>query len=262
MSEQTTSPLIDLKVLVTRPEDQAKAFCSLLANYGATAIPLPAIRILPLSIDPDMFTLPAEKPRHYAVFISCNAVTQARPWLGKLPRGVRFVAIGRKTAKALQSLGINVDLVPREGFTSEALLALPELQKLDDAHFILFRGAGGREHLARTLTERGATVTSLALYQRVKPDIELTELENKLVTASPDVVTITSVETLRNFLAMTDKLPSFAARALPVIAGSKRIGTAVAEAGFGPTPVIANDPTDQSMLQALLRWKQQETLQS
>jgi len=132
------------------------------------------------------------------------------------------------------------------------------MQSLVDTHVTLFRGKGGRTLLQNELARRGASVSCIDLYQRILPMYTQKTLYQCLIESTPRIVTITSVETLRNFLFITDKLPAFNARTLPVIAGSKRIGDAVRDAGFSVAPWIASDPTDESMMQALLQWKENE----
>lgn len=257
MTGNTSSPLHGVHVLVTRPEAQSEPFARLLVTAGATSIMLPAIEIAPLPVDKNRFNFP-DKGKQLAIFISQNAVDHALDLFELLPDSTELLAIGNKTAQRMQSLGLNVSLVPHQGFTSEALLALPEMQSLADAHVTIFRGKGGRTLLSEELTKRGASVSCIDLYQRELPQYTPATLRHRLIDATPQVVTITSVETLRNFLTITDKLPPFNARDLPVIAGSSRIGAAVRETGFTAAPWIASDPTDESMLQALLQWKENE----
>jgi len=197
--------------------------------------------------------------RKFAIFVSRNAVDYGTPLLEKLPRDLTCLAIGSRTADQLEKAGITVAFHPAHGFTSEDLLEWEELQALDDAQVFIFCGEGGRNRLAEELTDRGANVIRLEVYRRCKPELTLAELEEKLVKTPVDVVTVTSVETLNNFLSMAARLSDFDPYSLPVIAGSPRIGEAVVEAGFRARPWIAADPTDDSMFKALIEWRRSET---
>ncbi len=253
--------LAGTRVIVTRPAQLAKRFHELVAASGGQPISLPAIDIIPVDREyaPEQFSA-AKTARIFAIFISRNAVALGSELLARLPAKTRCLAIGARTASELKQAGIAVAYHPPHGFTSEDLLAWPELQALDDTQVFIFCGEGGRPYLAAELSQRGASVTRLEVYRRSKPKITISELKAKLTGMQPNVVTATSVETLRNFLLMADKLPEFDARALVVIAGSRRIAEAAVAAGFRQDPWIAADPGDDSMFKALLEWRQNETL--
>lgn len=255
MSE-ITGRLADTTVLITRPAHLAHHFIELVELAGGIPVSLPAIDIMPIAIDFDQELSQAEgSQEHLAIFISRNAVDYGSHLVAKMPSGTRVIAIGRRTAAQLQQTGIEVAYAPDHGFTSEDLLESPELQALDNTHVFIIGGEGGRNLLADELEDRGATVSRLSVYRRCRPDVAITELEEKLITQHPDAVTITSVETLRNYLELASKLTGFNAKTMPVIAGSKRIAEEVVDAGFTHEPWIAADPTDESMFKALVEWK-------
>ena len=255
------SKLAGTRVVITRPAHLAERFNELVTASGGQAISLPAIDIVPVDRGYASELLPGANTRHtVAIFISRNAVEHGRKLVSQLPADTRCLAIGSRTASELEQAGIPVAFHPQQGFTSEDLLAWPELQALDDTRVFIFCGEGGRPHLADELTRRGAEVTRLEVYRRSTPQMTRTELAAKLLDTQPNVVTITSVETLRNFLLMADKLPDFDARALALIAGSGRIAEAAVAAGFKQDPWIAADPSDASMFKALLEWRQNEIL--
>ena len=103
------------------------------------------------------------------VFVSTNAVQYAFPLLpDQLPLDIGVAAIGQATANALDAVGLPATLVP-ERMDSEGLLALPELADLRGRHVIVLRGNGGRELLADTLVERGATLQQVEVYRRRLP---------------------------------------------------------------------------------------------
>ena len=56
---------------------------------------------------------------------------------------------------------------PAQQEHSEGLLSLTELLDVQDKNVVIFRGNGGREHIATTLEHRGAKVSYIESYQRV-----------------------------------------------------------------------------------------------
>lgn len=253
--------LAGTRVVVTRPVHLAERFHQLVTASGGQTISLPAINIEPR--DREYVSKPlsgAATRRSFAIFISRNAVKYGHKFLPRLPANTQCLAIGARTANELALSGIPVAFHPPHGFTSEDLLEWPQLQALDDSQVFIFCGEGGRPHLADELKVRGAEVRRLEIYSRSTPDVTIDELKTKLLQRQPNVVTITSVETLRNFLSMADKLPNFNARALTLIAGSQRIAQAAVIAGFEQSPWLAADPSDDSMFKALLEWRLNETI--
>lgn len=86
----------------------------------------------------------------------------------QMPVGIDWFAVGKSTAEVLQAAGLPVQ-VPGLGQDSEAVLALPRWQALlqaGDLKVLIWRGAGGREHLAEQLRMQGARVDYLELYHR------------------------------------------------------------------------------------------------
>jgi uroporphyrinogen-III synthase len=107
---------------------------------------------------------------HKAIFVSGNAVELGLQWIDKywpmLPVGIEYFAVGERTAALLKEADIDA-LHPAGRQNSEELLQLEQLQQLENQRVIIFRGVGGREILAETLTERGARVEYCELYRRL-----------------------------------------------------------------------------------------------
>ena len=164
-------------------------------------------------------------------------------------------AVGKKTAGALQKQGYQADLVPRQGFTSEALLALPETQQMDGRRILIFRGQGGRELLAETLRERGAHVDYVEVYRRIRPKNVTSQLKQHHDKQQLDIIAITSSEGLLNLLTLLDN-PDWI-KAVPLLVGSQRMMETARQAGFTGTLVIADNPGDEAMLEALIHWAQE-----
>src|SRR5690606_26730779 len=138
------------------------------------------------------------------VFASVNAVAHGAHLIDKSPTA-RIAAIGKATAAALAEASLPADIVPETGFTSEALLAHPDFTLPDNARVLIVRGSGGREMLRETLTARGLVVETLDVYRRVRPEIDAATrdaIEARWASEGIDVVTVTSVETLHNLIAL------------------------------------------------------------
>ncbi len=241
------------RILVTRPRHQAEALCRLIRERGGIAIRFPALEIKPM---------PRQQARQqilshldsfdWVLFISANAVNFALLANdGKItkPAGVRFAAIGRATAKALYQAGLDVDLLPESGFTSEALLAAAPLQNLHDASCLIVRGQGGRELLGDALRTRGANVTQLEIYRRQKPDADPGPLIRLLAEGQLQAAVVTSGEALQNLLEMLGDEASRRLLEVPLVVISDRLEGLAAARGF--KVIAVSEPADAAIIETV-----------
>lgn len=159
------------RILLIRPQRQEDHLLSMLENTGADVTHIPVMRIEPVVENHQIISQILELDNfHKAVFVSGNAAELAIEWIDKywpmLPVGVEYFAVGERTAALLKEADMDA-LYPSGRQNSEALLQLPQLQQLDDQRVIIFRGVGGREILAETLSARGARVEYCELYRRL-----------------------------------------------------------------------------------------------
>lgn len=162
------------RVLITRPGKRAQPLHRALEAVGAEAVALEAMRLEPLAETPEVRQAWLDFDLFQRVVVvspfaaECLADGLDRYW-PQLPLGPSFYAVGAGTAQVLHDmLGVRVHLPPAnaEDNSSEALLQLPSLQRLDDQRVLLVAGEGGRTVLADSLAQRGAKLTRLALYRR------------------------------------------------------------------------------------------------
>jgi uroporphyrinogen-III synthase len=206
----TALPLAGKTIVVTRPRAQAAPLAEAISAAGGTPLIFPLLEIEPAA---DLLPL-MEAAGHLAdyalaVFISPNAVDFSLPVLlagNAWPQAVRPATVGPGTVKALAAHGVGNCLVPSERFDSEALLALPELspERIGGRRVVIFRGDGGRELLADTLRERGATVDCIACYRRLPPASDASPLLAAWQAGQLDALTISSSEALRHLLDLLD----------------------------------------------------------
>ncbi len=191
------TPLGGAGVLVTRPQRQADGLVKAIESRGGVAIRFPVIEARPL---PQAEVIAVAETLHIpdiVILVSANAVRFGLRYAGD----AAIAAVGPATARSVEKSGGRVDIRSEHGFDSEQLLATPELQDVAGKVVRIIRGNGGRELLASVLRERGATVEYLEVYRRVLPDYdesELAEINARWRAGEIDVVTIMSVETLRN----------------------------------------------------------------
>jgi uroporphyrinogen-III synthase len=246
-------PLTGVTVLVTRPAAQGAALCAEIERLGGSAIAFPAIEIEPLAIA--AATAPVEFD--LIVFVSVNAVEHGAARVSKGPQ-TRIAAIGRATAAALAAAKLAPDIVPEAGFTSEDLLAHPQLQLASGARVLIVRGAGGRELLKETFVAQGMAVETLEVYRRVRPQADAAQvagIEARWSDEGIDVVTLTSIETLENLQAMLTDRGRQLLSSTALLVPSRRIVAAAVGAGLRGEVIVATGADDASMIGALAQWR-------
>ena len=251
--------LAGISVLVTRPAHQADRLCQLIEAAGGRAVRFPVIDIEPPA-DPQALRTLLEDIAGYdlAIFVSANAVEFALAALGKqgLPSSLQRAAVGKATAKALASQGYPPQIVPAEPYNSEALLALPELHSVQGKQIIIFRGEGGRELLAETLTARGARVSYAECYRRLRPQPDLAPLLAVWHNNAPLVVVATSNEGLQNLFDMLAPQHTESLRATPLVVISKRAAVLAQSLGFKRQIEVAQSASDEAIMAALAHLRQ------
>lgn len=253
-----TAALAGLGVLVTRPAAQADRLCRQIQAAGGRAYRFPVLEIAP-PLDPAPLQALAGQLQRYdcAIFISANAVQRAldvlldgRPW----PSSVAIAVIGQRSADALQAYGIRADYCPADRFDSEGLLALPAMQQVSGKRFVIFRGDGGREYLADTLRQRGASVDYLEAYRRVKPDSDPTAILDNWRAGRIQAVLVNSEESLRNLCAMIGEAGIQLLRTTTVLVVSERMRSVVDDLALDRPLLVASNATDEAVMNCLMDW--------
>jgi uroporphyrinogen-III synthase len=262
-------------VVITRPEAQAAVWHEQLQALGFHCARLNLLEISPVAAE-DKIRAIKNKILDFdlyqkVIFVSQNAVDYGMEWLEdywpQLPVGIDFFAVGATTAKKLASYGVVVqDLAVSAsgGMTSEDLLGAEHLQEVDGEKVLIFRGCGGRGHLADELRKRGAWVDYCELYERTLPAVAGEQLQQLLVStdasAAQIILSLHSGESLQNLLALLAQLPAAQqeqARAWMqynlLLVPSQRVVAAAQDAGFKRI-ICAENATDNAMTAALLHY--------
>ncbi|WP_455200806.1 uroporphyrinogen-III synthase [Kaarinaea lacus] len=248
-----------LTVLVTRPVHQAEKLCSLIESQGGNVLRFPVIEITePRDTARLSNVLQRLNQFDIAVFISRNAAERGIQVImetGGLPEGMKVSAVGKGTASQLNKMGVSVDIFPTEQFNSEALLAMHEMHAVSSKRVIIFRGEGGRELLADTLKSRGADVEYAECYRRIAPPIVTNELVDALSQGTLDIMTVTSNEGLHNLYDMVGEPGRTDLLKLPMVVVSERTRELAQKLGFTVPAIVADNASDEKMVQAIVDWQ-------
>ena len=246
------TPLHGRHIVITRPIDQAKKLSNLIKEAGGEAVSFPLIEIAPLN-DYKAFEDCISHLDQYdwAIFISSNAVQNGMPFVSKLklPSSLKFAAIGPSTAAELAKFGIQNTLIPVGRFDSESLLAMSEMQAVNNQRVMIFRGVGGRELLADTLKSRGADVSFAECYKRINPQKDLSVLTSLSQKEALDAIVVTSSEAMRHLLAMANHQAWL--KNVKLCVNHARIAEELNQLGLNA--YVATAPGDEAMLACLIQ---------
>lgn len=247
--------MAEARVLVTRPQGQADGLCRMLQQAGFETVQRPMMHIEPLA------ELPAEQLQavidldlyQHLIFVSANAVRFGMEWISsywpQFPVGVNCYAVGPSSATRLRDWNLEARL-PATSMDSEGLLALPELQQVEDQRVLIVKGEGGRDYLRSQLVQRGAHVDTLACYRRSPPQADPSGYGEELVSLNLTAIMVSSGEGLDNMMRLLDEPSRLMLYGVSVIAPGERVGARARDLGFRRV-IVAENATDEAMMAAL-----------
>ena len=238
-------------ILITRPTGQHQPFVEQLQALGLSVSHLPCLEIEPL-LDSQLDSDPVGN-FDSVLFTSVNAVRQAHrqrplPW-----PGLAVYAIGSATAASLEGLGQALAILPDSPYDSESFLH--QIGARTPGRMLLVKGCGGRGLLGPGLQKLGWQVGSAEVYRRRLPDISAEQVTQLLQQQMPDLISITSNESLQNMVTLTAE-HLHRLRELPLVVNSTRAADLARELGFSQPALIAIPPGDQGQLACIRQWLQ------
>lgn len=245
--------------LITRPEGQAEPLIAGLAARGLNSLHLPMLTLQPL--DP----LPARERQRvldldryqHLIFISSNAarfgLAAIDDYWPQYPEGQQYWAVGGSTAGVLEAAGLSV-ITPEVDLSSEGLLALPGLQRVDGERVLIIKGEGGRDLLQRRLGERGAEVHTLSCYRRGPPTLAADECQARLAEQPVQLILISSGEGLAQLSRLLQPQENTNLAGITIIVPSARVAEQASALGWRAVRT-AHSASDDAMLEAVSAWQ-------
>jgi uroporphyrinogen-III synthase len=206
-----SSTLSGVRVLVGRARHQAGSLSRELRKLGAEILEIPFIEIRkPRSFKPLDSALKNLSSYDWLILTSVNGVEALSERMAKLRltkrnlKHLRVAAIGPATKKALEQVGIEVHVVPKEYVAESVVRSLR--RRVKGKRVLLVRAKVARDVIPRELRNSGAQVDVVEAYETVVPTQSGKRLRAILKNPArrPHVVTFTSSSTVRNFVALLD----------------------------------------------------------
>ena len=261
-------PLLGLRVLNTRPLDQAGALSRRLMELGAEPVELPTTQILPVAdsapLDAAIGQLVGSHRAEadcnrwsWLIFTSANSVSFFFERLLELGHDVRRLAgiklfvIGRATVKALRNYGLAPDFVPTR-YASQNIVA--EIGPVSGQRMLMpASNLASSDLILKVLREQGALVETVTAYAILPVEPDPVAMAT-LLDGGVDVATFVSPTAVEGLVKMFEGhlLPD-GLLPLPVAC----LGPATAETARAlglQVELVAQEYTIDGLLAALVRW--------
>jgi uroporphyrinogen III methyltransferase/synthase len=251
-------PLLGLRVLITRPREQAREFARRLELLGAVPSIFPVIDVRPPTdwrpVDRAIERL-RKSEYDWLLFTSINGVNAFFGRVESLGMDVRVVgraqlaAIGSATAAALKEFRLVPDVSSTDDMRSERLLELLG-ERCRGKKILLGRAVQGRDFLKEQLASV-ASVDAIDVYdQQVVANVSDPILD-QLRRGEFDVVALTSPNIANAFLNVCDDLirQRLKEGTTRLLCNSLRLAEHLKKAGY--SAIVSAGPTIEDMLSAL-----------
>jgi uroporphyrinogen III methyltransferase/synthase len=197
-----------LKIMVTRPADQASEIYQVLRNHGAEVMAYPTIAT-ENSADAEAWELFHNANTHlvtaankgWLIFTSENGVRYFMGQLLKMGNDLRtlgvfkIAALGYGTQALLKSFGIIPDFIPTIATSVALANQFSSSNDLRGVTAVRVRGNLGDERIENKLRESGAIVIKMQVYRTYTPTWP-DGFKEKLLARPPDIITFTSGSTV------------------------------------------------------------------
>lgn len=265
-------------IVITRPSGQARQQVELLhkameqsgiSPSSINIISLPLLMIVPKDNDQLADHIAsALKDADLAIFISPNAVESVmrlleRNWQDFSRKIIPVGVMGGSSRLALNHHGVGIEntptpvLMPQDNSQWDSEGLWQELQKLGwdwrTKKIVIFKGDGGREWLADTLTKAGANVEAISTYSRIPLDFNNPAWQSiRDVDFSTSLWVLTSSEAVRYLGNVVKDQFARNLHQATAICPHYNIADAAQAIGFGE--VLTTEPGDDAIMKAALTW--------
>ncbi len=254
-------PLFGHRVLITReytPDYEP------LEELGAEVFEFPTVRIMPPeSFDEADRAIGQLHTYNWLVITSANAfkyfmerLLQKGQDVREL-KGMKICAIGSKTAQAIASFGLRVDLVPdefsAEGLTDAFIARSGTAGNLTGLSLLLPRAAGSRELFPERVRQLGGSIDTPTIYRAVRPDKHGKRLQRFMSEGRISLATFTSGAAFNNFFDMLGKERSVFLKDVTIAVIGPVTKNAVEKKGL-KVAIMPSKATIPAMVEEIIRW--------
>lgn len=247
-------PLQGKRILITRTRRQASELSHQLEALGANPISVPSIEVVqPASFAALDDALSRLGSFDWLVFTSANAVDVFAERRDPALRPKKIAVIGPATAKAVEAIGLDVNLVPSH-YVAESL-ADALVPAAAGKRVLLVRAEEARDVLPEALLQAGANLTIAPAYRNQIPASSIPAICEVFARKEdyPDAVTLTSASTVRSLLSLLETSGLALPTGVPLASIGPITSQALRDLGYQST-IEAKQSTIPALVDALVQY--------
>ncbi|MCA1031943.1 uroporphyrinogen-III synthase [Bacillus timonensis] len=205
----TSHPLANKKILITRGNNQATEFSKKLIELGGKPIEVPLISFsYPKHLNDILEELKSLSTYQWLVFTSKNGVERFFNIVEKHSLKIdasfpKIAVVGKKTELALQKRGFFASVVPHE-YIAEGLVDVLKPHLHSNDRILLVRGNLGRPVIKNELSTMDVYVKDLIIYETKENTSNRQLLIQTIHKSKVDIITFTSPSTVHAFIRLLE----------------------------------------------------------
>ena len=259
-ANSTSRPLQGRRIVITRAREQSGELRDKLAALGAAVIELPLIEIVAAvesGVGDEIFS---EIPSYqWLVFTSPNGV---RFFFSEFFRrfrdiralgGARLAVVGAGTAKELNALHLDVDVMPTEHVGEALVEALCAFESVENLKVLVVTGDRNRDVVVNGLTEQRAIVDHLPVYATEDADAGGSDAAADFRQQGADVILFASGSAVESFVKQASTLAPRPGAKRPLTGSLGPVTSNVMRRSGLPVDFEAADTTMDALVAAVVK---------
>ncbi|MFT3828594.1 MAG: uroporphyrinogen-III synthase [Opitutaceae bacterium] len=248
------------RIVITRAREQAGELREKLSALGATVIELPLIEIVSATDAETSDEIYGDIADYqWLVFTSPNGV---RFFFAEFFRrfrdiralgGARIAVVGPGTARELNALHLDVDVMPQEQVGEALVEALCAFESLDNLRVLVVTGDRNRDAVLKGLEEQRAIVDQLPVYATEDVEAGGTDAAAEFRQHGADAILFASGSAVESFIKQASTLAPRPGAKRPLAGSLGPVTTEVMRRGGLPVDFEASEATMDGLVAALVK---------
>lgn len=192
-------------VLNPRGKKSAQSFSKVVEKYEGLPIEIPLIDFRPIALPSELNDIKMKIQMYDWIIFTSNVTVETFFTYMKRDDLVtpHIAAIGEKTAQALIAKGIKVHFTPSK-YVAETFVEEFSSKIYPGTKVLIPKGNLARDYIYTNLTNLGASVEEVTIYETVFPDESKVILEQMLIENKLDIICFTSPSTVDHFMSVVE----------------------------------------------------------